>query len=165
MKPKNYLQDGGIRDGHGNENNGWRRGEASDAQVTHPRSRVKYLPKFNEDVDELDSSHSDNENGDTGVFSPFIQIKILSYWVMTLVDSGSEISATSEDLYNKICCYNKIPAIPTTNVSIAGAIGGKRQQVKLQVLLPIVIEKIDSICDVKRLVIRNLNCDLLPGVK
>nr|CAI5841825.1 unnamed protein product [Callosobruchus analis] len=147
-----------------NENdNNWRRGEASDAQAADLRNRVRYITKFNEDVDALVSSDSDTENEDTDVFSPLIQINVLNHQVIALVDSGSEISAISEVFYNRISCDKQIPTIPTTNVSIGSAVGGKRQRVKVQVLLPIVVEKVKFTCDVQCTVIPNLNCDFLLG--
>nr|CAH7758418.1 unnamed protein product [Callosobruchus chinensis] len=159
----NDFRDNGHRNVRNENDNNWRRGEASDAQAADLRNRVRYITKFNEDVDALVSSDSDTENEDTEVFSPLIQINVLNHQVIALVDSGSEISAISEVFYNRISCDKQIPTIPTTNVSIGGAVGGKRQRVKVQVLLPIVVEKVKFPCDVQCLVIPNLNCDFLLG--
>nr|CAH7717818.1 unnamed protein product [Callosobruchus chinensis] len=159
----NDFRDNGHRNVRNENDNNWRRGEASDAQAADLRNRVRYITKFNEDVDALVSSDSDTENEDTEVFSPLIQINVLNHQVIALVDSGSEISAVSEVVYNRISCDKQIPTIPTTNVSIGGAVEGKRQRVKVQVLLPIVVEKVKFPCDVQCLVIPNLNCDFLLG--
>jgi len=53
--------------------------------------------------------------------------------------------------------------MPVTNVAIQVAIGGKRQRVKFQILLPVLLKKSGVLLDVKCLIVPGLNQNAIFG--
>nr|CAI5860855.1 unnamed protein product [Callosobruchus analis] len=70
-----------------------------------------------------------------------------------VVDSGSEVSAISENLFNKMKEHMRIPTLPVSGLAISPAFGAKRQRIRLQALLPIkLLSDQDVDIDVKCLI-------------
>ena len=68
---------------------------------------------------------------------PEIDIWLNGKVVNSLVDTGSEITATSEKFYNENLEYFKTcPTLPLTEKFIQAATGNKSIRLKLQVMIP-----------------------------
>jgi Retroviral aspartyl protease len=91
---------------------------------------------------------------------PLIQGKIGNIDVDILIDSGSQVSAISEQFYLKIC-DDSIPVLPVSNVAIRVAVGNKEQRIQKQIFLPIKIQEHEI--DLTLLIIPKLNCSVVLG--
>nr|CAH7750004.1 unnamed protein product [Callosobruchus chinensis] len=153
----------------GNRNNAIKRTQGRDhnssgrAANNDNSHEVWQITKFNEEPDYLGSdTESDEDEGNKAAVNPVFQANIGEETCDILVDSGSEITAVSEELYRVVSSNMTIPTLPVTNVSLAVAVGGKKQKVKQQVMLPMEFKgrnniKLDIIC----LVVPDLNCKML----
>nr|CAI5825489.1 unnamed protein product [Callosobruchus analis] len=95
--------------------------------------------------------------------TPAILLEVGGEPLPALLDSGSEVTAISEKLYNKLVDTLKFPVLPVTKVSISVATGNIKQRIKKQVLLPIWLSDIGKQIDIRCLVVPGLNCDVLLG--
>nr|CAI5829913.1 unnamed protein product [Callosobruchus analis] len=95
--------------------------------------------------------------------TPAILLEVGGEPLPALLDSGSEVTAISEKLYNKLVDTLKFPVLPVTKVSISVATGNIKQRIKKQVLLPIWLSDIGKQIDIRCLVVPGLNCDILLG--
>nr|CAI5859444.1 unnamed protein product [Callosobruchus analis] len=153
---------------------GWRTGgsretmggvERLDGGIGNVRNIMSHkIPVFCEDLD-LVSSDAESDVGEEIKFqSPILRGKIGCVSMDIVVDSGSEVSAISENLFNKMKEHMRIPTLPVSGLAISPAFGAKRQRIRLQALLPIKsLSDQDVDIDVKCLVIPGLNCDVLFG--
>lgn len=106
-----------------------------------------------EDLDELDGNK---------LLSPVINSYVGGQEVDILIDSGSQCTAVSENFFRKLQGEKiNIPVLPLTSLTISVAVGGKKQRVNQQVLLPVSIggQEFDISC----IVVPNLNKEILLG--
>lgn len=163
---------GGVdRSGDFSRNNGrWR--DNSDRRPNNSREEgrqdrtddnICMLSNFIQKSEDLltDSDGEISSEEDNDFKSPIIQGDICNEKVEILLDSGSEVSAISQDFYERIKSKQNIPILPVTNRSIMIAIGAKPYRIKNQVLLTIILDKIKF--DVPCLIIPKLNRDILFG--
>nr|CAI5868790.1 unnamed protein product [Callosobruchus analis] len=114
--------------------NNWR---GEDAARNDDRN-LRYITKFNADNDLMSEASDIEENLESEKFeTPAILLEVGGEPLPALLDSGSEVTAISEKLYNKLVDTLKFPVLPVTKVSISVATGNIKQRIKKQVLLPI----------------------------
>ena len=90
---------------------------------------------FMDFVDELGFDiRKNNEQSNIGInktpFLSHILCKLEEQLVWALVDSGSQVTAISEDFYSKIKKDKRILELPVTNITVSTAIGSKMMSVK-----------------------------------
>lgn len=124
------------------------------------QSRVTHITMFNEDIDFF-SSDSDEEVIDSTNLAPFVDIEIEENTYKVLIDSGSDITAISEDFYKEISKEKQLPIIPVTAMSFSVAVGTKKHRVKRQVLLTAKIKGCEF--DINSFVIPGLNQNIIFG--
>ena len=66
-----------------------------------------------------------------------MQICINGFEEWALLDSGSQVTCISEELYNKLNSVNKCLGLSTTNLYVETAIGKKSTTIRKQILLEI----------------------------
>nr|CAI5818914.1 unnamed protein product [Callosobruchus analis] len=112
--------------------------ERLDGGIGNVRNIMSHkIPVFCEDLD-LVSSDAESDVGEEIKFqSPILRGKIGCVSMDIVVDSGSEVSAISENLFNKMKEHMRIPTLPVSGLAISPAFGAKRQRIRLQALLPI----------------------------
>nr|CAH7765636.1 unnamed protein product [Callosobruchus chinensis] len=143
-----------------NDTPNWR---GEDAVRNHDNN-LRNITKFNEDNDLMSESSDIEEGQECEKFeTPAILLEVGGEPLPALLDSGSEVTAISEKLYNKLVGTLKFPVLPVTKVSISVATGNVKQRIKKQVLLPIVLSDIGKQIDIRCLVVSGLNCDILLG--
>nr|CAI5822142.1 unnamed protein product [Callosobruchus analis] len=124
------------------------------------------VPIFCDDTNLLlSASESDGEieEGQGNYKSPIIKVKIQDIVLDAIIDSGSDVTVVSEELYNGIKC-NRIPVLPVSGVAISTAVGKKRQRIKQQVCLSVVLLGNEDIeFNLNCLIVPGLNCQLLLG--
>lgn len=64
-----------------------------------------------------------------------IVINGLEEWA--LLDSGSQVTCISEELYNQLCSIGKFDELPTSKLYVATAIGKKATTIRKQILIEI----------------------------
>lgn len=102
-------------------------------------------------------------NNKVGALLPYIELRIGQEMVKCLVDSGSQATLISHDVYDKIkeTANVNIPELPVTNVSIQGVTGVKSKKINKQVYLPC---KIDEFAfDMPCFVIRDIPITIILG--
>ena len=92
---------------------------------------------------------------------PETHIQIFDIDVVALIDSGSEISAISTELLNKIKLQYDIPILPVVGISILGALGKRSKKITQQAIIKIKMD--DFECDVVCLIVQDLVRDLILG--
>lgn len=161
-----YIEEQRDNNSHSrNYNRNFRQNENGESASRGNNTRnINLITYFNQNQENwlVESDYEDEDINKNATLVPVIASKIGSEHVEILIDSGSEVSAISERLFEKIKLNLCVPVLPVTNVSISVAVGGKVQRVKYQTLLPIIINNeftFDCIC----LVIPHLNRDMLLG--
>lgn len=97
-------------------------------------------PINNPREDLLEESSSDNDLEYPR--SPIIQINLYGFNFMALIDTGSEISCISDEVWGQLEPFYKIiPTFPCTGVTVMGAFKIKQRRVKQQSLLTFSIAK------------------------
>lgn len=149
---------------HRNRNDGqeWRQGRQTDNREV----REMRVTSFNEDLDlfsDFEEEEIEISESTCDLRAAFIDAQVGSIDVQILIDSGSEISAISEEFYNRVVKQLGVPLLPVTNVAIQVAVGGKRQRVKFQILLPVLLKKSGVLLDVKCLIVPGLNQNAIFG--
>ena len=71
---------------------------------------------------------------------PHIKIKIIDKEIMSLLDSGSQITAVSEEFFKRLWERNELKILPVSNLFVTTAIGKKSTTIKQQVWLEVEIE-------------------------
>jgi hypothetical protein len=94
---------------------------------------------------------------------PELSLLLFDVPVVALLDSGSEISCISEDLFKNLCrnCNNNIPSIPVPSSHIITATGARSTKVNTQIFVPLNILNVfhDSIL----LVVKKLVTPVILG--
>lgn len=92
---------------------------------------------------------------------PHLAVTVMGNCFQALIDTGSQVTAISEELFNQLEAKNKLYTLPVSNVIVIPAIGKKATTVKKQVLLEMVIDnqKLDYPC----LVIPHLANQIILG--
>lgn len=94
---------------------------------------------------------------------PEVEVQLFDLKSSALLDSGSEISCISEELYVNICSQysNKIPCIPVPSAQIITATGNKSCKINKQILVPITIDNV--VYDTILLVVKKLIRPVILG--
>nr|CAI5844545.1 unnamed protein product [Callosobruchus analis] len=131
-------EDNGRDRARNREDEGNRRYVRGQDQGREQTREVRTITNFSTNMDDMLSD--DEEVLPVYEFkSPVFRADILGNEIDILVDSGSQVSAISEDFLVKIQSdgRNHLPVLPVTNTSLSFAAGTKSQKIKQQVLLPI----------------------------
>lgn len=67
-------------------------------------------------------------------------MNIMGKPMLILLDSGSQVTAISEDFYKQLTSQNKLSTLPVSNLYVTTAIGKKTTTIKYQAFLEIKIE-------------------------
>ena len=90
-----------------------------------------------------DVMHSKDQNANDNLkkipASPHVLCKIENIDTCALIDSGSQISAISEDFYHKLKKSKNLNVMPVSNVTVSTAIGKKSTNIRWQIFLEIEI--------------------------
>lgn len=100
-------------------------------------SRQHFYDDFNSLSDEcLDSSNDNSDNNESSrvPLCPRLIVSIYSVPCQGLVDTGSQITAMSENFYQYLKNYNKLIELPISNIILFTAIGKKSTHIKKQIL-------------------------------
>ena len=94
--------------------------------------------------------------------SPQLLIRVFDIEAWALLNTGSQITAISENFWNKLKSKTAIPEMPVSNVMVFTAVGSKNTSVKKHILLEFECDgrKCNHIC----LVIPYLSSDVILGV-
>lgn len=84
---------------------------------------------------EQDLLHEEGEGDDLKVGQPFVKISVYGREEKALLDTGSEISAIEEGLFNDIRKHKEIMKVPVLGLKIVGATGKLSKIVKHQIML------------------------------
>lgn len=125
-------------------------------------SNVNLITRYYAEAEFLVSDQESEANVDEKLFSPVVKATVCEKNINVLVDSGSQVSAVSEEFIGGLQGQGiDIPILPVSNTSIAVAVGRKRQKVKEQVLLEVNIDgkSYEVVC----LVIPKLNREIVLG--
>ncbi|XP_074038933.1 uncharacterized protein [Leptinotarsa decemlineata] len=158
----NNRRGGIFRDNQGNGSNN----DNTSRNVQRNEGNVRTITTFIDDPSDylLTDSEDESMGGERLVEkSPVIEITIDNYKCEALLDSGSEISAISEECFNRILKHvENIPILPVVNTSIIVAVGAKSQRIQQQVLLTISLGEV--ICEISCLIVPGLNNSIILGV-
>nr|CAI5863426.1 unnamed protein product [Callosobruchus analis] len=126
------------------------------------RDTIRQITKFNADNEDL---YSEMESGDDELSygTPTIVARVGNQACNILIDSGSEITAISENCYKNIASTINVPLLPVTNTTVAVAVGNKRYRVKQQALVPVEFPDAEQTIEMTCLIIPDLNSDILAG--
>lgn len=100
------------------------------------KSRAIHLENYPVD-DLLDDGNCNFDHLSVSNRSPILELSLYGFSFPALVDTGSEISAISEDVWNRFPENLKadIPCFPCTGVRITGAFKSKQKKIQLQSLI------------------------------
>ena len=117
-------------------------------------------------IEELDFDIINNEgqqNNDASKIpkSPHLLCKINNINILALIDSGSQVTAISEILYERLKEDKKLLELPIANVTVSTAIGKKMTNVKKQISVK--IEICDCTLSATMLVIPFLSSNVVLG--
>lgn len=98
--------------------------------------------EFVEDLQKgiINSEGESNKNSNKIPKSPHILCNIKGFEVWSLVDTGSQISAISEEFYNELNKDKNFSDLPVSNIMVSTAIGKKSTSVKKQIYVEIDID-------------------------
>ncbi|VEN53305.1 unnamed protein product [Callosobruchus maculatus] len=131
--PRGNLRTPPVRN-LGNQSNLQREGGGN-----HNRE-IRYLTSFNAEPEAL-LSESEEESKEENFKSPVFSGVISGQLVDILIDSGSQISAVSEEFVSQLKDKEiQVPSLPISDMSVSAAVGGKKYRVKEQVLLSVTVE-------------------------
>lgn len=91
-----------------------------------------------EDFEENDNKN-ENKKISRAPLCPQMIISIFSVPVSSLIDTGSQITAVSEDFYKYITLHGKVTELPVSNLSLFTAIGKNPTTIKKQIMVEIAI--------------------------
>ena len=85
---------------------------------------------------------SDHENNKNHTFQslakcPHLKVNIMRKETIVLLDSGSQITAISEDFYKELSTQERLSSLPVSNLYVTTAIGKKSTTIKKQIWLEI----------------------------
>nr|CAI5842451.1 unnamed protein product [Callosobruchus analis] len=105
---------------------------------------IRYLTAFNAEPEAL-LSDPEEEVVEENFKSPVFRGIVGEEFTDILIDSGSQISAVSQDFVNQLRDKGVlIHSLPISDVSVSIAVGGKKYRVKEQVLLSVDVESGDQ---------------------
>lgn len=104
----------------------------------------------------------EDERETTTINKPVIQGYIYDLPIKMLVDSGSEISIISQELFDTLKHKYSLPTLPVSGVSIIGITGVKNQQIRIETMIPIKLNNTTIFQTL--LIISKVNVDLLLGI-
>lgn len=159
----------GPRNTQSNENRSDNRNNDKSQNGNSVRSNVRAIKKATESdfVETLcwDVKPSD-EDGEKNyvmrVVSPKMLIDIDDKEYEMMIDTGSEITCISEDLYNEFKKGKKIIELPVSNIAVYGAVGRKTTTIRKQIQLTIKVG--DQEIQFPFLVVPGLSTKLIGGV-
>nr|CAI5858890.1 unnamed protein product [Callosobruchus analis] len=126
---------------------------------------VWQITKFNEEPEYLCSDGESDDDEGARVSNPTFHVTVGGQSCEVIIDSGSEITGISEEFCRAVESKIAVPTLPVSNVNLAVAIGGRKQRVKKQIVVP--VEMIGTngniILDIQCLVVPGLNCDIILG--
>ncbi|XP_043481228.1 uncharacterized protein LOC122510544 isoform X2 [Leptopilina heterotoma] len=99
---------------------------------------------------------------ETKIVSPRIRATIENHEVAVLVDSGSEVTAISENFYNSLKKHTKIIELPVSNITVSVAVGKKSTTIRRQVQLTLKIENNNFVAPF--LIVPGLATNVLVGI-
>lgn len=103
-----------------------------------------------------------NSESDIKRKTPTINACIADNPISILIDSGSDITCVSEQLWTLIRPQlSNPPILPVTGLHVEGAFGQKSQKITHQTLLPVTIDT--KTYDVHVFIIKNLACEMILG--
>lgn len=119
-----------------------------------------------EDFVDLEKEMSDKEgqvNKDRSSTPPCPRMTLLifSVPVQVLIDTGSQITAISEDCHNYLILHGKFVELPICNITLLTAIGKKPTTIKKQVSCSVIID--DQIINTHLLVVPRLSNPIILG--
>nr|CAI5843083.1 unnamed protein product [Callosobruchus analis] len=125
---------------------------------------IRYISNFITYGEEVLSEDEDSLGMPKNFKSPIFSADILGKGVDILVDSGSQVSAISEEFLKPIRTDSKesqLPVLPVSNTILSLAIGAKRQKISQQVFLPITVgsKSFEVVC----MVVAGLNKPIIFG--
>nr|CAI5855734.1 unnamed protein product [Callosobruchus analis] len=146
----------------GTDNQG--RSDSSTGRGNNNRD-VWQITKFNEEPEYLCSDGESDDDEGARVSNPTFHVTVGGQSCEVIIDSGSEITGISEEFCRAVESKIAVPTLPVSNVNLAVAIGGRKQRVKKQIVVP--VEMIGTngniILDIQCLVVPGLNCDIILG--
>lgn len=94
---------------------------------------------------------------------PTITIEIEGRRITALIDTGSEVNAISEQLYQEMCePLKKCPTLPLTGVTVTGATKGKPVKVTKQVFAKINLKRVIEAATI--IIVPKLTSDCIIGI-
>lgn len=159
----NTRNAGGNNNQNRNRENVAQNDRNSSGNQGRQNQNVNLITRFNQSQENilLESDYENEDSNEKAVVVPVVNAKIVDEKVEILIDSGSEVTAISNDFFEKIKSKIEAPVLPVTNVQISVAVGGKTQRIKYQTYLPITIGEVTF--EVVCLVVPHLNRDMLIG--
>lgn len=96
------------------------------------------------------------------VEAPTIEVGLYGYYFPALLDTGSVISALSEQVFGQLERFHAvIPSFSCTGVRVAGAFKAKLKKIKRQMALRFTIGRVEFVFEF--LLIPDLACDIILG--
>lgn len=133
-------------------------------QIKKPSEQNQLVggPELREEL--LDeNSYNNPVSNQVGTALLELEIMIGEVRVKSIVDSGSQATIMSEDMYDmlKTNSHIEIPELPVTNVSVQGITGVKSKKVNKQIYLPCRLN--DSVFDIPCFIVRGIPTILIMG--
>lgn len=163
----NHVQNNRGNGSSGINNNNWRR----DRENNNDNSREINLVDTVGGEELLSDSEKEDATRARKMSCPTISLEVFGEATEALIDSGSEITAVSEQFFKVVSkSTNGLPILPVVGITVRGAVGTKEQKIKQQVLLKVIVEatmEMDIVCLVVPGLVRPmvLGCDWLSQYK
>lgn len=158
----NRDSEANSRSNNNRPNTGNRTRNAGDVHHASDRAyNINNITTFNQEFDDiLSDPESDNEETPLNML-PVVVASVYGVCIEILIDSGSPINAISEKLFGHLSGKGTLPILPVNKLAVGGSLGGGKERVSRQVMLPVSIA--DSVVDIIFFVVPKLNKDILLG--